>query len=161
MARKKTQPDPLPPRIEKDSINISKTETITEKDTVFVSVPDSLYYEAYVECVNNKPVLRDPEQKNTAGVKSDISLKDGKLTVLVKTEAQKLFVKWKEKYIQENKEHTKSISVPYPVEVPVPVEVPIPLSLFQKLYLWIGKIVFFGLIGFILYKIPWRSLLRL
>ncbi|MEG0927261.1 hypothetical protein [Chryseobacterium sp.] len=159
MARKNLPPNPLPPRIEKDSINISKTETITERDTVFVSVPDSLYYTAYVECVNNKPVLRDPEQKNTSGVKNEISLKDGKLTVLVKTEAQKLFVKWKEKYIQENKEHSKSISIPYPVKVPF--EVPIPLSLFQKLYLWIGKIVFFGLIGFILYKIPWRRLLKL
>ncbi|ROH98281.1 hypothetical protein EGI16_21630 [Chryseobacterium sp. G0240] len=102
-------------------------------------------------------MLRDPEEKKTTGVKSDINLKDGKLKVLVNTEAQKLFLKWKEQYVQETKERNKTISVPYPVieKVTVPAE----LTFFQKLYLWIGKIVVFGLIGFILYKIPWRSFL--
>ncbi|WP_184874117.1 hypothetical protein [Chryseobacterium sp. G0240] len=154
---RKSNPDLPPPKIEKDSIFTTKTVTVTLKDTVLVSVPDSLYYEAYIECVNNKPVLRDPEEKKTTGVKSDINLKDGKLKVLVNTEAQKLFLKWKEQYVQETKERNKTISVPYPVieKVTVPAE----LTFFQKLYLWIGKIVVFGLIGFILYKIPWRSFL--
>ncbi len=160
MVRKK-QPEPLPPKIEKDSIVSTKTITVTERDTVLVSVSDSLYYEAYIECLGNKPVLRDPTQKKTDGVNSEVSLKDGKLIVLVNTEAQKLFMKWKEKYIEENKENTKTVQVPYPVEVRVPVEVPVKLSFFHKLYLWIGKISFLALIGFIIYKIPWRSLLKL
>ncbi|WP_164466562.1 hypothetical protein [Chryseobacterium nakagawai] len=155
------QPEPLPPRIEKDSIVSNKTITITERDTVLVSVSDSLYYDAYIECLGNKPVLRDPTQKKTDGVKSEVILKDGKLTVLVNTEAQKLFMKWKEKYTEENKERIKTVQVSYPVEIKVPVEVPIKLSFFQKLYLWLGKITFLALIGFILYKIPWRSLLKL
>ncbi|AZA90918.1 hypothetical protein EG343_09865 [Chryseobacterium nakagawai] len=106
-------------------------------------------------------MLRDPTQKKTDGVKSEVILKDGKLTVLVNTEAQKLFMKWKEKYTEENKERIKTVQVSYPVEIKVPVEVPIKLSFFQKLYLWLGKITFLALIGFILYKIPWRSLLKL
>lgn len=103
-------------------------------------------------------MLRDPDQKNTKGVNSDISLKDGKLSILITTEAQKLFMKWKEKYIQENKDHTKIIEVPYPVEN---VEVSAKLSFFQKLWMELGRIFFFGLIAFTLYKIPWKSLLRL
>ncbi|AKK73775.1 hypothetical protein OK18_15225 [Chryseobacterium gallinarum] len=122
-------------------------------------MPDSLYYEAYIECINNKPVLRDPEEKKTTGVKSDVNLNNGKLTILVNTEAQKLFLKWKEQYVQETKEHNKTISVPYPVIEKVPVQA--ELTLFQKICIWIGKIILFGLIGFILYKIPWRSFLRL
>lgn len=129
------------------------------RDTIFQTVPDSLYYEAYVDCVNNKPVLRDPTQKKTKGVNSDVNLKDGKLTIFINTEAQKLFLKWKEKYIEQTKDHTRTIEVPYPVikEVTVPAE----LTFFQKFYLGLGKIMFFGLIGFVIYKIPWRSLLKL
>lgn len=156
---KKRLSDLPPPKVVKDSIVTSKTVTVTVKDTVLVSVPDSLYYEAYVECINNKPVLRDPDQKNTKGVNSDISLKDGKLSILITTEAQKLFMKWKEKFIQENKDHTKIIEVPYPVVENV--EVPAKLSFFQKLWLELGRIFFFGLIAFTIYKIPWKSLLRL
>ncbi|PTT43724.1 hypothetical protein DBR28_00090 [Chryseobacterium sp. HMWF028] len=158
-AVRKNIPDSPPPLIQKDSVSETKTVTVTVKDTVLVSVPDSLYYEAYVDCVNNKPVLRDPAQKNTPGVKSDVSLTDGKLKILVNTEAQKLFHKWKEQYIQSEKERIQKIPVPYPEikKVPVPAE----LSFFQTLYIWLGKIAFFALIGFILYKIPWRSFLRL
>lgn len=92
------------------------------------------------------------------GGRSD-SLKDGKLSILITTEAQKLFMKWKEKFIQENKDHTKIIEVPYPVVENV--EVPAKLSFFQKLWLELGRIFFFGLIAFTIYKIPWKSLLRL
>lgn len=158
-AVRKNAPDLPPPLIEKDSVYETKNVIITVKDTVFVSQPDSLYYEAYIDCVNNKPVLKDSKQKNTSGVKSDISLTDGKLKILVNTEAQKLFHKWKEQYIESTKNQTQKIPVPYPVIKKV--EVPAELSFFQTLYIWLGKIVFFALIGWILYKIPWKSFLRL
>lgn len=158
MARKRQENQP-PPRIERDSISNTRTEIIRVRDTVLVSVPDSLYYSAYIECVNNKPVLKDSDTRQTPGVRSEVGLKDGKLTILVNTEAQRLFMKWKERFIQEQRTQTTTISVPYPVEVPV--EVPAPLTVFQTIYLWLGRIAFFGLIGFIIYKLPWRSFLRL
>ncbi|AZB17575.1 hypothetical protein EG352_07250 [Chryseobacterium indologenes] len=148
-----------PPKVVKDSIFTTKTVTIKVKDTILVSVPDSLYYEAYIDCVNNKPVLRDPNEKNTKGINSDINLKDGKLSILITTEAQKIFMKWKEKYIQENKEHTRTVQVPYPVVEKV--KVPAEFTFFQTLYLFLGKILFFGSLGLLIYKIPWRSLLKL
>ncbi|RKE82011.1 hypothetical protein DEU39_1561 [Chryseobacterium sp. AG363] len=158
-AVKNNLPDLPPPLIQKDSITETKTVTVTVRDTVLVSEPDSLYYEAYIDCVNNKPVLRGPKQKNTSGVKSDVNLTDGKLKILVNTEAQKLFHTWKEQYIESTKDRTQKIPVPYPVIKTVTV--PAELSFFQTLFIWLGKIVFFGLIGWILYKIPWRSFLRL
>jgi hypothetical protein len=118
-----------------------------------------MYYQAYVDCVNNKPVLRDPQQKNTKGVKSDVSLKDGKLNIQISTAAQQLFLKWKEEYIKEHESNVKRIPVPYPVvqKVPVPAE----FSTFQMVCLYAGRIALFCLLLFILSKIPWRSFLRL
>ena len=103
-------------------------------------------------------MLRDPVTKQTENAKTDVSLQDGKLTVQVKTEAQKLFLKWKEEYIKENTNRTIEIPVPYPVEKLV--KVPAELTTFQILYLTLGKFVFWGLIVFVLIKIPWKSFLR-
>lgn len=104
--------------------------------------------------------MREIEKKASPGVKkADVSLKDNQLTINVQTEAQKLYLKWREKFIQENEKQSKTIPVPYPVTKTVPV--PAELTKFQKLYLGLGKVVFWLLCGFILYKIPWKSLLRL
>ncbi|MDV2458048.1 hypothetical protein CMU99_06855 [Elizabethkingia anophelis] len=142
----------------KDSTSTTKTVTIFQRDTVLVSKPDSVYYEAWIECVNNKPVLRDPITKQTENAKTNISLENGKLSVQVITEAQKLFLKWKEKYIKEHTNRTIETPVPYPVIKQV--EVPAELTRYQIFYLTLGKIVFWGLLVFIIIKIPWKSFLR-
>lgn len=140
---------------------VDRVVNVVEKDTVLVSKPDSLYYNAYIECINNKPVLRDPEQKNTKGVKSAIQLQDGKLSVKVETEAQNLFLKWKEIYEKQNSGSVKIKPVAYPVDRPVPAE----LTKWQKYYLGVGKVVTWlcmgALLTLILSKIPWKALLRL
>lgn len=113
--------------------------------------------------MNNKPVLKNPEQKNTKGIKADVKLQDGKLSVNVETEAQKLFIKWKETYEKQHSGHVKTKPVPYPVykEIKIPVE----LTKWQKMYLGVGKVITWGAFGsliiFILIKIPWKALLRL
>ena len=156
--RKSPQAQP-PPLIEKDSVFVNKTLTITVKDTVLVSKPDSLYYNAYIECVNNKPVLKTPEQKNTKDIKADVKLQDGKLTIDVKTEAQNLFLKWKETFEKENSGQVKIKPVPYPVIKEVPAE----LSKKQEFYMHVGKVIIWGALGVILFyiltNIPWKKLL--
>lgn len=153
-------PEVPPPLIEKDSVFVNKTVTVTVRDTVLVSKPDSLYYNAYIECINNKPVLKNPEQKNTSGVKANVKLQDGKLTVDVKTKAQNLFLKWKETFEKENSGSVKIKPVPYPVIKEVPAE----LSKKQKFYIGVGRAITWGAIGalliFILINVmPWKKLL--
>ncbi|WP_162304180.1 hypothetical protein [Chryseobacterium mulctrae] len=136
--------------------------TVTIKDTVLVSKPDSLYYSAYIDCVNNKPVLRNPEQKNTKGIKADVKLQDGRLIVDAQTEAQNLFLKWKEKYEKQHSGQVKIKPVPYPVikEIKVPAE----LSKWEKWYLGVGKVVTWLLLGALLtiiVKRLWKASFRL
>jgi len=137
--------------------------TVTIKDTVLVSKPDSLYYSAYIDCVNNKPVLRNPEQKNTKGIKADVKLQDGKLIVDAQTEAQNLFLKWKEKYEKQHSGQVKKIPVPYPVIQKVPT--PIELTKWEQVYMHFGKIMTWLFIGgvliFLSSLIPWKALFRL
>lgn len=103
-------------------------------------------------------MLRDPVTKQTENAKTNVSLENGKLSVQVKTEAQKLFLKWKEEYIKENT--TREIVTPIPYPVIKPVEVPAELTKYQIFYLTLGKFVFWGIIVFVLIKIPWKSFLR-
>jgi hypothetical protein len=112
--------------------------------------------------VNNKPVLKNPEQKNTKGIKADVKLQDGKLSVNVQTEAQNLFLKWKETYEKQHSGQVKIKPVPYPVIQQV--KIPIELTKWQKMYLGVGKVITWGVFGsliiFILINlIPWKRLL--
>lgn len=103
-------------------------------------------------------MLRDPVTKQTENAKTNVYLENGKLSVQVKTEAQKLFLKWKEEFIKEYTNRTIETPVPYPVIKQV--EVPAELTRYQIFYLTLGKIVFWGLLVLIIIKIPWKSFLR-
>ena len=86
------------------------------KDTVFVIEKDSSMYQAYIDCVNGRPVLveRTPEYQPHRTTATEPKLKEGKylkipqvklnnglLTVNCEKEAQRLFAQWKEKYTAE------------------------------------------------------------
>lgn len=43
-----------------NTVYSEKTITLHERDTVFEVQADSSFYQAWIECVNNKPVLRNP-----------------------------------------------------------------------------------------------------
>lgn len=108
------------------------TEVITERDTVLTVKPDSTFYNAYIECVNGKPVVLNPKISTPSGsLKSPKVVLDdsGNLSVNCETEILELKAKLrdKEKLIQK--------------EVQVPVIVPTELSSWQHFQIWTGRIL--------------------
>ena len=121
------------------------------KDTVFVIEKDSSMYQAYIDCVNGKPVLKQsfedyqnqhpktataPKQKEGKDLKiPKVKLsKNGLLTVNCEKEAQRLFATWKEKYTSEITETQK------------PIYIDKELTTWQNIQLYTGKITL-GLLG--------------
>lgn len=121
------------------------------KDTVFVIEKDSSMYQAYIDCVNGKPVLKQsfedyqnqhpktataPKQKEGKFLKiPKVKLsKNGLLTVNCEKEAQRLFATWKEKYTAEITETQK------------PIYIDKELTTWQNIQLYTGKITL-GLLG--------------
>jgi hypothetical protein len=108
------------------------TEVITERDTVFTVKPDSTYYNAYIECVNGKPIVINPTPSNPSGKLKPpkVVLDDsGNLSVNCETEVLELKAKLrdKEKLIQK--------------EVQIPIMVPAEISSWQHFQIWLGRIL--------------------
>ena len=120
------------------------------KDTVFVVEKDSSMYQAYIDCINGKPVLVEssPEYQPHRITATEPKLKEGKdlkipkvklsknglLTVNCEKEAQRLFATWKEKYTAEITETQK------------PIYIDKELTTWQNIQLYTGKITL-GLLG--------------
>lgn len=120
------------------------------KDTVFVVEKDSSMYQAYIDCVNGKPVLIESfedYQKKHPNIAVSTKIKEGKylkipqvklnnglLTVNCEKEAQRLFATWKEKYTAEISETQK------------PIYIDKELTTWQNIQLYTGKITL-GLLG--------------
>jgi hypothetical protein len=111
-------------------------------DTVFETKKDSSYYKAYLECINGKVVLRkDVKPISTPGKHLEppkVTLQDNVLNVDCLSEANELFVQWKDVYIKEHQSDIKR--VPYPVVQ--------PLSWWQNTQIILGRI-FLGIIALI------------
>lgn len=136
---------PLP--VETQKTIIQKIETV--KDTVLVVEKDSSYYNAYIDCVNGKPVLvqsqkqiddynsknpgqtaKSPQSKAGRSVKSPaVNLENGLLSVNCEKEAEKLFFKWKETYMEQYKISN------------TPIYRDKPLTTFQEVKLAVGAVV--------------------
>ncbi|OXA76410.1 hypothetical protein B0A58_07410 [Flavobacterium branchiophilum NBRC 15030 = ATCC 35035] len=123
----------LPPTI------IEKTNTITKKevvhDTIFETKKDSSYYRAWLECQDGKVVVSPLTPKG--GIKKgqylkppNVQLKNNILTVDCETEAQKMYAKWKDTYIHENRQNTTS----------KPVLVERKLTWWQQSQIWCGRL---------------------
>lgn len=135
-------------------ITNTKETVKTIKDTTYVVKADSTFYNAYIECVNGKPVLKEPVTKGSAKKESGlqtpkVNLVGNQLTVECEKKAQELYKQWRETYI---KEHEQT-----PVYIKTPVEVVKPLSWWQKTQIWFGRIfigilTFFILIGVLRWK---------
>jgi hypothetical protein len=94
----------------------TKTETVILHDTILTTEKDSSYYRAYLDCVNGKVIIT-PKVKTKKGSylqPPKVNIKDNILQVDCEAEAQKLFTKWKEKFISEHRATIQRI--PYPVE---------------------------------------------
>lgn len=133
-------------------------ETITDtrfvkqviRDTVLKVQADSTYYHAWIECVNGKPVLREPKQaKNkeprpkskdnqNALQKPKVTLdENGKLTVECRKEVEQVKAQLTSYYESRLKERIK------------PVEIEKPFAWYHKILMWAGGIFLF-LIGFVI-----------
>jgi len=135
-----------------NSVPLSTTtevNTITKKvivhDTVFEIKPDSSYYKSWLECVDGKVKFKGlPEI--TAGKflnPPKVSLTNNQLKIDCTSEAQRLFASWKETYISENKQGTKTIPVPYEK----------PLSYWQQTEVWCGRFFIFLIALVLIYLI--------
>jgi hypothetical protein len=114
----------------------STTETTTRevevvlRDTTLKTEKDSSFYKAWIDCVNGKPVLKNPESKNGRKLQApNVNLKGNELQVDCRKQAEELFHQWKETYIKESK--LKETRVPYAV--------PTPLTQFQIVQLLAGR----------------------
>lgn len=133
----------------KEIVNtIEKVVTKTKRDTTFVIKADSSYYNAWVECVNNKPVLRNPIAQSGDGQlkKPSVNLsKDGQLSVECQTENLELKARINELVTEIN--NTSSVTE-Y-----IPVEVAKPLTFIQKLLINLGLVFALILLSLIVYGI--------
>lgn len=130
----------------------------TVRDTVYKVDADSSYYEAYIDCANGKPVIRETAatiQKSKAGKSLNIpktKLNGNTLSVDCYAKEQELKKQWEETYI---KEHEQT-----PVYIKTPVEVVKPLSWFQKTQIWFGRIFMGILLLFIIIGVlRWKRLI--
>jgi len=127
----------LPPTI------IEKTNTIIKKevvhDTIFEIQKDSSYYKAWLDCQDGKVVFKtniDSQKPKIETKKGNylqppkVNLKDNILTVDCEAEAQKMYAKWKDTYILENKQSNTA----------KPVLVERQLTWWQKFLMWCGRI---------------------
>lgn len=114
-------------------------KTVTIRDTIIEIEKDSSYYSAYIECINNKPVLKPKDSKSGKNLKEpNVKLNNGLLEVECETRAQQLFIQWKEQYIKEyESQHTND-----------PVYIEISFRWYEKVLLVIGAITLTILIGY-------------
>lgn len=123
--------------------NENKTVFVTQilRDTILKIEKDNSYYQALLECQNNKVVLKKQEKIQQGKIvhAPKVTLKNNVLAVDCEARAQELFVQWKEKHKIENTVITKYI------------EVEKNLSFWQELQIWCGRlfILFIG-IGYLL-----------
>ncbi|BFM42679.1 hypothetical protein CFS9_13200 [Flavobacterium sp. CFS9] len=105
------------PVVVQNTITTEKTITETVHDTVFKIEKDSSSYNALLDCINGKVVVKDVLRAEPGrNLKSPkVRIADNFLKVDCEVRAQELFAQWKSTYITQNKQEIKEV----PVEVPV------------------------------------------
>lgn len=95
---------------------ITKEVKVTEKvrDTIVEIVPDSSFYKALIDCKNGKALIREGTEKTSLGRnlnRPKVSLENNVLQVDCESQAQKLFISWKEKYIKETEKEKQPVTI--------------------------------------------------
>ncbi len=151
---------------EKEVVTITKTVTELKRDTIVKVQADSSFYEALIECQNGKPVILSGGNFGTkVNYVKTISGKNLQPPEVIITEDGKLQVKCdyfenlykitlKEKQVLQEKLSEKTI-------VPPPEIVKQPLTWWETFWITFGKICFFAALIYLVYKIPWKSFLKL
>ena len=130
----------------------------TVRDTVYRVEADSAYYQAYIDCENGKPVIRETAatiQKSKAGKNLNIpktKLNGNTLTVDCYAKEQELKKQWEETYVKEHEQK--------PIYIKKPVEVEKPLTFWQNTQIWFGRI-FIGILSLfiIIGVLRWKRLI--
>ncbi len=110
-----------------------KTVTQVQRDTIIQTDPDSSFYQAWIDCISGKPVLRVDSETKKAGNYLNVptvKMEGNELKVDCYATAQKLFRTWQQQYIEELR--TETIIRP-------PIEVIRPLTLWQNLQIYLGR----------------------
>ncbi|SEO95766.1 hypothetical protein SAMN05444671_3892 [Flavobacterium sp. CF108] len=128
--------------------NKVQTITITETlhDTVFKIAKDSSSYNALLDCINGKVVLKNVIQAEPGRtLKSPrVRLDNNKLSVDCDLKEQELYAFWKSKQVKDVQEKTITITkfVNY-------------LTFWQKVQIWLGRILLIALV-FILLRFVYK-----
>lgn len=129
--------------------NKTQTITITETlhDTVFKIAKDSSSYNALLECLNGKVVLKNVIQAEPGRtLKSPrVRLDNNKLLVDCNLKEQELYAHWKSKQVRDVQEKTIIVTkfINY-------------LTFWQKVQIWLGRLlllILLFLLGRFIYKI--------
>lgn len=101
------------PVVVQNTLTTEKTITETVHDTVFKIEKDSSSYNALLDCINGKPVIKDVLRTEPGRtLKSPkVRIADSLLQVDCEANAQELFAQWKSTYIKENKREVVSVPV--------------------------------------------------
>ena len=143
-----------------DPVIITNTKEITKvvKDTVFRIEADSSFYEAYIKCVNGKPVLQEsPETISNSFPgrtlkKPKARIEGNKLKVDCYKNQEELHKQWEEIYIKEHEQK--------PIYVPQNVYIDKPLNWWQKTETWLGRIfLLIIVIGVSAFILRWKRII--
>lgn len=122
------------------------------RDTVLTVKADSTFYDAWIECINGKPVLREPQKADQPKSKTKEPAKalqkpkvnldeNGKLTVECYKEVEQMKAQLTDKYESLLREHQKTVYVEK------------DLNWFQKSLIWMGGIFLACIVVAIILKI--------
>lgn len=131
---------PLEPVI----ITNTKEVTKTVRDTVYKIEADHAYYEAYIDCVNGKPTIKETSEttsRSKKGKSLDLpkaTLNGNLLSIECNKKAEELFKQWTETYVKEHEQK--------PIYVDKAIYKDKPLTWLQTTLLWLGRI-FLGIIS--------------
>ncbi len=121
---------------------ITKTETI--HDTVFEIKADSSFYKAYIECINNKPVITGyTDHAGTYLEVPKVQIIHDTLKVDCEARAQELLAQYKDTHTHETIETVRKVLV----------EVEKNLTLWQKFQIWCGRVFLLIIVAFAAYKV--------
>ena len=118
------------PVVVQNSTTTEKVVTQTVHDTIFKTEKDSSSYNALLDCINGKVVIKQVTQAEPGRILKSpkVRIADNILQVDCDARAQELFAQWKSTYIEENNREIK--------EVPVITNIPTSWQKFQIECFW-------------------------
>jgi hypothetical protein len=127
-----------------NGVSYTKTITSVQRDTIFKVQADSSFYQAWIDCVNGKPmIVNDTVYKSGKYLNSPkVTLNGNKIHVDCIAQEQTLFKTWQQQYIKEHQ--AEVITLP-------PVTIAKPLTWWQNTQLLCGRLLLIGIVLYLIY----------